>query len=53
MDKKQFYKNLPTLATSRLIIRKMRLNDLDDILNMHQKKKWLNIYVGINMQRYK
>ena len=39
MDKKQFYKNLPNLATSRLIIRKMRLNDPDDIFEYASEKE--------------
>ena len=51
MDKKQFYKNIPSLETSRLILRKMKLDDLDDIFEYASEKKLQNIYVGIRIQR--
>ncbi len=39
MDKNKFYKNLPTLETSRLILRKVRLSDVDDIFEYASKKE--------------
>ena len=51
MDKKQFYTNIPTLKTCRLILRKMQLDDLDDIFEYASEKKLQNICVGIRIQQ--